>query len=655
MHAFGGGPRPLAQRGKEHNLPDGASAGQHHHQPVDADADPARRGHARLERLDERLVVGMGVLVAGRGGRALLLEAAPLLVGVVQLGERVRDLHAVGERLPALDEAVLRAVALGERRELDGVVQQEGRRDELGLHVLGEQVVDELRPRLLPGHLEPALAQRPLERLERAVRVDVDARPLRDRASERLARPRRLETVLAQPARDEVHELLGAARDLLVVRVGLVPLEHRELGVVLERQSLVAEVLADLVHALEAADDEPLEVELDRDAQVEVAVEGVVVGRERARDPAAVDRLEHRRLDLHDPARVEEGADRGDDLRARDEELARLLVGDQVELAVAEAGLDVRQPVVLLGRGTQRLGQQRVVVEPQRQLAAAAAEDRAVGADQVAEVEGEQARELLVPEHVHARVELQPARPVDEVEERRLALAPPRREAAGHAHAVVGLLAGGEVLVGRLDLDDRAYAREGVRERLDALLAQRLELAPPDREQLRRLLLGHYATSILVILSLRALPLGSCTVTSSLRLWPTRALPTGDSLESLFSAGLASVEPTIVYFSALPEDSSLTLTSEPTRTTSLSSSEASITEAERSLSSSDAIRASSMACSFLASSYSEFSEMSPNSRASLMRSATSLRLSVERCLISAFSFSRPSGVRMTSFCIRGVL
>src|SRR4051794_22551482 len=76
-----------------------------------------------------------------------------------------------------------------------------------------------------------------------------------------------------------------------------------------------------------------------------------------------------------------------------------------------------------------------------------------------------------------------------------------------------------------------------------------------------------------------------------------------------------------------------------------------MTDAERSLSSSVAIRASSIACSFLASSYSEFSEMSPNSRASLIRSATSRRFSVERYSISFLRFSRPSGVRMTSFCM----
>src|SRR4051794_1415023 len=58
-----------------------------------------------------------------------------------------------------------------------------------------------------------------------------------------------------------------------------------------------------------------------------------------------------------------------------------------------------------------------------------------------------------------------------------------------------------------------------------------------------------------------------------------------------------------------------------------------------------------MACSFLASSYSAFSEISPNSRASLILSATSLRFSVWRCSSSSFSLRSPSGVRMTSFCM----
>ncbi len=72
-----------------------------------------------------------------------------------------------------------------------------------------------------------------------------------------------------------------------------------------------------------------------------------------------------------------------------------------------------------------------------------------------------------------------------------------------------------------------------------------------------------------MIFSLRAGPRGTFTATVSLRLCPSSARPTGDSLESLFSTGFASAEPTIVYFTDLPVFSSFTCTTEPTCTTSV--------------------------------------------------------------------------------------
>ena len=53
------------------------------------------------------LVEGLGLLVAGRLVRPLLLEAGALLVRVVELRERVGELHAAGEALEALDQPVL--------------------------------------------------------------------------------------------------------------------------------------------------------------------------------------------------------------------------------------------------------------------------------------------------------------------------------------------------------------------------------------------------------------------------------------------------------------------------------------------------------------------------------------------------------------------
>ena len=278
------------------------------------------------------------------------------------------------------------------------------------------------------------------------------ARRVADRVAQRDAPPRLLE--VDRPDRPDLRrdgpdERLEAIGHVVVVGVGLVELDHRELWVVLRRQALVAKVLAELVDALEPADDAALEVELGRDPQVQRAVQRVVVRRERARQRAAVERLQDRRLDLDEAGVVELAADRGDDLRARDEQLARLLVGHQVELAAAVARLDVLQAVVLLGRRAQRLREHGEALDPQRHLAALRAHRGAVDADDVAEVDlRQQALVLLGPEHVRARLQLQPAGAVDEVEEGHLALAAAGGETPGDAVCDVRLLAVLELRVG---------------------------------------------------------------------------------------------------------------------------------------------------------------------------------------------------------------
>ena len=47
------------------------------------------------------------------------------------------------------------------------------------------------------------------------------------------------------------------------------------------REAFVAEVAADLIDAIQAADEQPLEVKLQRDAQIKITAERVMVGNER--------------------------------------------------------------------------------------------------------------------------------------------------------------------------------------------------------------------------------------------------------------------------------------------------------------------------------------------------------------------------------------
>ncbi len=143
------------------------------------------------------------------------------------------------------------------------------------------------------------------------------------------------------------NHLLGQLHDVRVVDEGLVELEHRELGVVARRQTLVAEHAADLEHLLEAADDQPLEVQLERDAQHEVQVQRVVMGEERARGRAAGLLVQHRTFDLDVAAAREERTDRVERGEANLEDRTRALVDDQVRVPLAVARVDVREAVPL--------------------------------------------------------------------------------------------------------------------------------------------------------------------------------------------------------------------------------------------------------------------------------------------------------------------
>ena len=90
---------------------------------------------------------------------------------------------------------------------------------------------------------------------------------------------------------DRIDQLLDHLHHVGVVGVGLVGLQKSVLGVVLGRYSFVAEYATDFVNLFKSGDYHPLQVELGGDSQVQLAVEGVVVGDERPGGRAAVERL----------------------------------------------------------------------------------------------------------------------------------------------------------------------------------------------------------------------------------------------------------------------------------------------------------------------------------------------------------------------------
>ena len=172
-----------------------------------------------------------------------------------------------------------------------------------------------------------------------------------------------------------------------VVGVRLVGLQQREFRVVAEVDALVAKRPTELEHALHTADEKPLEVQLRRDAQIQVEVVGVDVSEKRARVGAAVYLLQHRSLDLEKTLAQQRFSDCTQHLAACRDEVARLAVDRQVDVAGTDTGLWVGEALPLVRQRSQALADQPPVGHDQRARAVLAVSHRADDFDEVAEVD----------------------------------------------------------------------------------------------------------------------------------------------------------------------------------------------------------------------------------------------------------------------------
>src|SRR6185437_7561590 len=121
------------------------------------------------------------------------------------------------------------------------------------------------------------------------------------------------------------------------------------------RESLVAEVAIDLVHALVSARDQALQIELRRDTQIHVEIERIVMRHERTCRRAACDRLHHRRLNFEEIESVEEITQIPDYPGSCAKDVAARFVDDQIDITLAIAHLDIGESVPLVRQRPQRL------------------------------------------------------------------------------------------------------------------------------------------------------------------------------------------------------------------------------------------------------------------------------------------------------------
>ena len=150
-------------------------------------------------------------------------------------------------------------------------------------------------------------------------------------------------TASQHPISDENDHFFCQIHHLLVVGVSPVEFEHGELGIMGAVDAFIAKITADLVDAFEATHQQPLEIELEGNAQVEILLELVVMGDKWARRRPAVDGLEDGRLNLKETARVQEVSQGAHNSRPAAENLAHFWIDSQVGVALAVAHIWIRQ------------------------------------------------------------------------------------------------------------------------------------------------------------------------------------------------------------------------------------------------------------------------------------------------------------------------
>src|SRR3989344_5233627 len=163
---------------------------------------------------------------------------------------------------------------------------------------------------------------------------------------------------------------LDASHHRFLVPVGGIPLNGRELRVMDRVNAFVPETFPELVDALEPADEQLLQVELWRNAEVKINIKSVMVRGERPRERPAGDGLEHGGFDFEEFLTVEELANGRDDPRADPEPLADIRIHYQIQVALAEALLNILQTVPFLGERQERFCDDASRCDPERHLAA---------------------------------------------------------------------------------------------------------------------------------------------------------------------------------------------------------------------------------------------------------------------------------------------
>lgn len=197
----------------------------------------------------------------------------------------------------------------------------------------------ELHTQLLLQRLNHVI---PLPRPLKLQQILLPTLPLRMICQRRLAVRQVLHHTLDQTLR-QIH-------DIVHIRIRHIELADREFRVMRHVDTLIPKDTTDFVYTVQSTDDELLEIELGGDTKVEVEIKVVVMRDERLSSRSARNHARYRRLNLQETKVIEVTADIVDNARTSDEDTTGFFGEDEVEVALAVAGLDVLETEVARGK-----------------------------------------------------------------------------------------------------------------------------------------------------------------------------------------------------------------------------------------------------------------------------------------------------------------
>ena len=295
-------------------------------------------------------------LVVALVGQFHLLDKTVVLVDrIVELAVCVGQLFAVDHQFETLGQTGFAAVHLGQRRHLDGVVGDECGLDERAFAGLAEDFVNQLAFAHGLVHFHAAFFGH-FAHLVLAHRAQVVARFLFDGLQNGQTAVRGFEAdgVVANldlcgavdSQTDALQQFLRETHHPIIVFVAHVQLHTGKLRVVVAVHAFVAEITANLVHALKSAYNQALEVQLGCDTQVHVYVQRVVVRDERTSARSACYLLQDRRLHFGVTRLVEHLTHGAQDSGSLQKRVAYSIVDHQVHIALTIALLGIVETII---------------------------------------------------------------------------------------------------------------------------------------------------------------------------------------------------------------------------------------------------------------------------------------------------------------------